>query len=167
MLTTTQIPLLKKGLSFIPKPKLHVCELHKDITKFMKNRFKFHKTNFKTSKNRNPFRKPKYKQKLNEQIPTNATLDNALWRIRQELLQETSYTQNKNNHLTRKERKALNDLINNPHIIINKADKGNTVVVEDRSEYIKMRYPNLTTPKFTLSKKKTPHQPLSSKLQKN
>ena len=100
----------------------------------VKNRIKFHKTNFKTSKNRNPFRKPKYKQKLNEQIPTNTTLDNALWKIRQELLQETSYTQNKNDNLTRKE---LNELINNPHIIINKADKGNTVVVEDRSEYIK------------------------------
>ena len=34
------------------------------------------------------------------------------------------------------ERTALNELKNNPNVIINKADKGNTVVVQDRSTYI-------------------------------
>ena len=35
------------------------------------------------------------------------------------------------------ETKALNELTHNPHTVINKADKGNTIVIEDRTEYIK------------------------------
>ena len=38
--------------------------------------------------------------------------------------------------MTRKLRIALRDLIKTLHIVINKADKGSTIVVEDRSEYI-------------------------------
>ena len=38
-------------------------------------------------------------------------------------------------NLTRWERKAFNKLINNPTLIINKADKDSTVVVQDRNDY--------------------------------
>ena len=48
----------------------------------------------------------------------------------------TSTNKNKSDNLTRKEREALNQLTNNPMLIINKADKGSTIVVQDRSEYI-------------------------------
>ena len=43
---------------------------------------------------------------------------------------------NKSDNLTRKEQQALNQLTNNPMLIISKADKGSTIVVQDRSEYI-------------------------------
>ena len=52
------------------------------------------------------------------------------------MLNTDKHKQNKKDNLIRKERIALRDLIKNPHIVINKADKGSTIVVEDRSEYI-------------------------------
>lgn len=55
---------------------------------------------------------------------------------------------NKTKHnLTRKERLALNELINNPTLIINKADKGSTVVVQDRCDYITEAMKHLNDPK--------------------
>ena len=54
-----------------------------------------------------------------------------------EMLDTEKYKQNKQDNLTRKERIAHRELITNPHIIINKADKGSTIVVEDREEYIR------------------------------
>ncbi len=49
---------------------------------------------------------------------------------------EPTYKQNKSDNLNKRERKPLNELNNNPNIIINKVDKGNSVVVEDRSTYL-------------------------------
>ena len=51
-------------------------------------------------------------------------------------MNEHKHKQNKSDNLTRQERQALNQLTNNPMLIINKADKGSTIVVQDRSEYI-------------------------------
>ena len=51
-------------------------------------------------------------------------------------MNEHKHKQNKSDDLTRKERQALNQLTNNPTLIINKADNGSTIVVQDRSEYI-------------------------------
>ena len=49
------------------------------------------------------------------------------------MLNTDKYKQNKT---TRKERITLRDLIKNPHIVINKADKGSTIVAEDRNKCI-------------------------------
>ena len=49
-------------------------------------------------------------------------------------------------NLTRKERIALRELLLNPHVIINKADKGSTIVVEDREEYIRNAMIHLNDP---------------------
>ena len=61
-------------------------------------------------------------------------------------MKPNSYTQNKTDNLTRKERLALKELIQNPHLVINKADKGSTVVVEDRTDYIKNAMAHLNNP---------------------
>ena len=52
------------------------------------------------------------------------------------MLNTDKYKQDKQDNLTRKERLALRDLLNNPRIVINKGDKGSMIVVEDRDEYI-------------------------------
>ena len=52
------------------------------------------------------------------------------------MLNTNEYKQQKQDNLSRKERIALRELMQNPHIIINKADKGSTIVVEDREDYI-------------------------------
>ena len=71
-----------------------------------------------------------------ERLTDNGTLDTFLHRVRLEIMNEHKHKQNKSDNLTRKERQALNQLIYNPMLIINKADKGSTIVVQDRSEYI-------------------------------
>ena len=62
------------------------------------------------------------------------------------MLNTDKHKQNKQDNLTRKERLALRELINNPHIVINKADKGSTIVVEDRDEYISNAMVHLNNP---------------------
>ena len=95
---------------------------------------------------RDPFT---HKQKIvpnPERLTNSGTLDTFLHRIRMEMLDTEKYKQNKQDNLTRKERIALRELILNPHVVINKADKGSTIVVEDREEYIKMQWYTLMTP---------------------
>jgi len=58
-------------------------------------------------------------------------------------MEETKYKQTQRDNLTKKERIAL---INNENLVINKADKGNTVVVEDKTEYIKNANTHLNNP---------------------
>jgi hypothetical protein len=50
------------------------------------------------------------------------------------MLNTDKYKQDKHDNLTRKEGLALRELINDPRIVINKADKGSTIVVEDRDD---------------------------------
>ena len=47
------------------------------------------------------------------------------------------YSQSKTDNLTIGERKALSALMKRTDIVINKADKGSTIVVLDRDQYIK------------------------------
>ena len=131
-LTETQKSVLRKGLKFIPKPKqLPIQTLHSDIRNFM-HRLKTMYEQKRNKEPRDPFT-PKQKLKPNpERLTDNGTLDTFLHRIRMEMLDAEKHKQNKRDNLTRKERIALRELITNPHIIINKADKGSTIVVEDR-----------------------------------
>ena len=62
------------------------------------------------------------------------------------MLNIDQYKQTTHDNLTRKERLALRDLINNPHLVINKADKGSTMVVEDRDECINNAMLHLNDP---------------------
>ena len=81
-----------------------------------------------------------------DRLSDNGNLDTFLHRVRLEMLNTDQYKQNKHDNLTRKERFALRDLINNPQIVINKADKGSTIVVEDRDEYIRNAMLHLNDP---------------------
>ena len=138
-LTQTQKDVLMKGLSFIPKPKkLNIHQLYSDLHRFMhrmKCKFEFyHKP--KKIRTKDPFEKRKPYPYNPERHTNNGTLDTFLHRIRLEIINEQKHKQNKSDNLMRQEQQALNQLINNPTLIINKADKGSTIVVQDRSEYI-------------------------------
>ena len=78
-----------------------------------------------------------------ERLSDNGTLDTFLHRGRLEILDEYKHKQNKSDHLTRQERQAIN---NNPTLIVNKADKGSTIVDQDRSEYIDEVMKHLSDP---------------------
>jgi hypothetical protein len=45
-------------------------------------------------------------------------------------------THNQRDNVTKAERQALKSLVENTQIVINKADKGSTIVVLNRSDYI-------------------------------
>ena len=64
------------------------------------------------------------------------------------MLNTNKYKQDKRDNLTRKEKFALKKCINNPHIVI---DKGSTIVVENRDEYISNSMTHLNDPKKTNS----------------
>ena len=81
-----------------------------------------------------------------ERLLDNGTLDTFLFRIRMEMLDVDKHKQNRQDNLTRKERLALRELTQNPYIIINKADNGSTIVVEDRDEYITNAMSHLNDP---------------------
>ena len=55
-------------------------------------------------------------------------------------------TDNTPHNLSRNERKAFRDLKCNPDLVINKADKGSTIVVQDKSDYIKIGLEHLNDP---------------------
>ena len=61
-------------------------------------------------------------------------------------------------------REALNELIHNPHLVINKADKGNTVVVENRQEYIKNAKTHLNNPQVYNKLQQDPTHTLKEKI---
>ena len=150
-LSETQKDVLRKGLNFIPKPKkLDIHSLHKDVRLFMhrmKCKYEFYHKPQQT-RNRDPFRIKKQTYPNPERLSDNGTLDTFLHTIRLEIVNENKHKQSKTDNLTRQERKALNDLINNPTLIINKADKGSTVVVQDRSDYIAEAMKHLADPNY-------------------
>ena len=66
---------------------------------------------------------------MNNWQSTKPQIHTALCSIWQELLdKETKYTQARSDNLTKNERIALKQLMDNPLLVINKADKGNTVI---------------------------------------
>ena len=139
-LTEYQKQVLRKGLNFIPKPKkLNILQIHNDIRLFMhrmKLQFELHNKTPKHNTQRDPFKPKKHSIFNHERLTDNGRLDTFLHRIRLEIVDEQKHKQNTTDNLTRNERKALNELTTNPTIIINKADKGSTIVVQDRDEYI-------------------------------
>ena len=140
-LTQCQKEVLRKGLSFIPKPKkLNIHQLDNDLRLFMhrmKCKYEFHHKPHQ-SKTKDPFGTTcKKRSRPNpDRLTDNGTLDTFFHRVRLDMMKEHKHKQNKSDNLTRDERQAINQLINNPTIIINKADKGSTIVVQDRSDYI-------------------------------
>ena len=99
-----------------------------------------------TSTPRDPFRPQSRHRPDPDRLTENGTLDTFLHRIRLELLQEERYRQNRSDNLTRKERQSIKNLATNPNIVINKADKGSTIVVEDREEYVSNAMEHLNNP---------------------
>ena len=111
-LTETQKEALKKGLSFIPKPKkLNIQNLHKDVRLLM-HRMKcklelYHKP--QQTKTKDPFETSKQVSYNPDRLSDNGILDTFLHRIRLDIVNEYKHKQNKIDNLTRKERKALNE----------------------------------------------------------
>ncbi|CAC5371890.1 unnamed protein product [Mytilus coruscus] len=134
-LCTAEILVLAKGLKFIPSPNLRNAKktLINDFNELArKMRCKYHFDNGSHQYNRHPFlSKSGYKPNW-----ANNAIENYLFstRIELEKIQIKSFKDN----LPKNERKALQSLRSNDHIIIKKADKNSSTVVLDKELYIKM-----------------------------
>ena len=143
-LTRNQILLLNKGLSFVPTAKnAPAHEILRDFNTIT------NKTKRKLKRLINPPRTPRpndeptlirkteqFNDNTNTQNLGPKPLEDAFLAMKNEIanIKETHTTKY---NLTRGERLALTQLSSNHDLIINKADKGFTIVVRNRDEYIK------------------------------
>ena len=122
-LSTHEISLLNKGLSFIPKPKkTNTLELYSDIQSFVRKlrlHYIFHN---KPRKDKQPFEP---KSKYNPGVTPNDALETNIEKLKTELT-DLKLTQTKCDNLTRNKRLAMSNLAKRTDIVINKADKGST-----------------------------------------
>ena len=144
-LTKTQVLLLSKGLSFVPTaPNAKPTEILRDFNTFkMKARRKLRRmidpSNTRVhSDEPDLYRRPtthdtnmdNERQQLGPKV-----LEDALEAMKVEISDLEQHPTLKHN-LSRKERLTLKELTLNHDLIINKADKGSTIVVRDRNDYI-------------------------------
>ena len=151
-ITDIQKELLKKGLSFVPKPKdKNIKQLYTDLCQFiqkLRRTFTSHSYQKKRqeTKNIDPIRPARKPPKYIETSCGNNNLETFIHRIRLEIINPEKHIQQKKDNLTRAQRRALKELTTNKNIVINKADKGSTIVIEDREDYIQNAYEHLNNP---------------------
>ena len=142
-LTNSEIKLLNKGLSFIPKPHVinHVGLLRDfdQLVRKMRLRYEFRN---KIAKKSRFMRKSHYQPP----ISTNMTLENVINIIKEDL-SSLDYEQTPGRNLTCEERRALTALRDNNSLVINKADKGSTIVVQNHSDYATAGFKHLSDDK--------------------
>ena len=153
-LSKTQILLLSKGLSFVPTaPNAKNTEIMRDLNNFI------HKTKRKYKQMLYPprTRRPTDEPDLYRKTTINNTRDNQSHRLGPKALEDAILAMNNDitnieqhtttkHNLTRNERQALRELTDNRQLIINKADKGSTIVVRSRTDYIKEGLEHLADP---------------------
>ena len=136
-LTDPQILLLSKGLSFIPTPRDSTnFELLADFNRFSEKIRSLSKSR-QTNNNNNkkfPLRRAQ-KWKPRQQFFSSTDLEGVLEKMKLEI--SCIPTTDKIPHnLSPEERRALRELKYNNDLVINKADKGSTIVVQNKTDYI-------------------------------
>ena len=133
-LNGTDISLLSKGLNFVPTcNNMDNAKLKMELEAFGRMlRLKWHFCNESKDIHRDIFKpKPKFNPRNKD-----AAIELYLSSL-EEKLTKVEFPKNKFNNLTNSERKALYDLKNDKSIVIKSADKGSSVLVWDREDYIK------------------------------
>lgn len=137
-LSQEQIQVLNKGLTFVPSVPIY-HEKHSDLgTRFEIQQY--HRRLKLTSffKNTASTVRPPFQQQ-STWSPTDSSLSPKLLKVISDDLDYFDHThkaQRNKSNLTSKETVALKELIKNKNIVIKPADKGSSVVILDRSEYL-------------------------------
>ena len=152
-LTDPQILLLSKGLSFIPtcRDATHFellrdfdafCHKIRSLSKLIrKNRYGYNK-----DRKRLPlYKKEKCRSRYRRHFASSTDVEGVLETMKLELLNITTTTTPHN--LSPEERKALRELKHNTDLVINKADKGSTIVVQAKADYIRDGLEHLNDPR--------------------
>ena len=122
-ITSTEIELLEKGLSFVPTPeKIDKWQVKKDLEKLGRDiRLKMHYLKVPSSWT---------------SLIRDTQLEMCLSELEEEILKIDETGQNYPN-LTKVEREALQDLMYDKNIVIKPADKGSSIVIWDKQDYLK------------------------------
>ena len=133
-LTYSKISLLSKELNFVPNSNSIDKAKHKTELEALGRILRF-KWRFRNEENEFDVVQFKPKSTFN---PCNEDAAIEIWMSNLEKqLMKTEIPKDKYNNLTSKERQALYDLKNDKNIVIKDADKGSSVVVWDKEDYIK------------------------------
>ncbi len=156
-LSTAQISLLSKGLSFCPMPgEPNLIDLKNDLFKFERNlKWKLHFANqnlysatqpgtihyngtsyITIPQSQIPFESIKFKNKSERPGPIGPPTLETLFLKAHSDLDDFVLRRTPLQNLTREEHRAIFELKNNPEIVIKKADKGSAIVVMNTIDYI-------------------------------
>ena len=154
-LSKSEISLLERGITFAPTPgDADIAEIHLEVNKFLRRiLLKLHfydpDPNMQNSNfNQIPpglvkFRKPStWTPRINDPC-VSAFIHNV-----QKSMSELSPRSRNTHNLSKEERLSLNSLKSKGEIVIKKADKGSSIVVMNRSDYISEAERQLSDTKF-------------------
>ena len=152
----------KKGNTFVPTPdKADLGEIHFDVSRFLRRvrlKVHFHIDDESETESQNGFNRlnlvpkalVKFKALNNWSPPYNdPTLKAFCDNVKKDLLDFKPQVADKCN-LTKKEIRAISDLKKNPDIIIKKADKGSSIVVMNKVDYINEGLKQLSDQRYYL-----------------
>ena len=168
-LSVTQSSLLEKCISFCPTHKLDLVELCNDIneyTSLLRNK-EFFSENYSSRSNRsmNPF-----KTASNSTAPLgrNNNLDSYIHKIEKELdflVHDLNSSKVKlHDNLSSNQRRALHDLKRNNDIVIKPSDKGGSIVIMNKDNYMKETCTHLHDGRFYQKIDNDPTLTLTNKL---
>ena len=137
VLSKYELCILSKGLSFIPKPKrLDHVDLLRDANNLIGKMKTMYERYNKPRRERSPFYRKPTRTQHRHWLTDNQALENIAHGLKMRLA-SIQYEQIEKDNLSYGERKALTDLMSRTDIVINKADKGSTIVVIDRDDYVR------------------------------
>ena len=130
-LTKEETSILSKGLGFVPTPPTpHPSTIQKDINKFARTL----RLKFEFQQNRPKKKRFKLRSNYIPPISTSGCFEDYIYALK---IEATKLKPRKTrNNLSQHQQIALRKLRKLKDIIIKKADKGSTVVIQDRQEYI-------------------------------
>lgn len=138
-LTTEQETVLRKGLSFVPSPRINPFSVKIELFKFLRN-IKL-KSFFNQSASENPHQRPRFRPKSTFTPQVQNSSVNTFCRIVEHdidtlLGDKKTFEKNMTKNLTASQREALITLKEDQSIVIQKSDKGGGIVLQDTSTYI-------------------------------
>ena len=142
-LSKSEISLLERGITFAPTPgDADIAEIHSEVNKFIRRillKLHFHDPDPDLRSayfNQIPPGLVKFRKPSTWTPRTNDPCVNAFIHNVHKSMSELNPRSRETHNLTKEERSSLNNLKSNGNIVIKKADKGSSIVVMNRSDYI-------------------------------
>ena len=159
-LTDDEISILSKGLNFCPTPGApNPGDLRTDLDSLHRRlRLRYHfrdddgsqwdtLPDYANTHSHNAFEHNKFKLPSKFNPPGSVALEAMILTNEVEFNKRPFFAKQREN-ITPGEKRAIESLKSNSEIIIMPCDKGGAVLVQDRSEYLKEGYKQLSNPKF-------------------